>query len=113
MNRDEYRSLRRRYRQARRDDSRHTTMNASECRRGVLLDRAGAIRMSVPADIADTLGRPVGALPVAGPRLQAALIRVYETEARKEMARRKQSAVFAALAASRALTSARHGEVKP
>lgn len=109
MNRDEYRSLRRRYRQARRDDSRHTTMNASEWRRGVHQDRAGAIRASVPAVVAATLDKCGPLFPIAGDRLRAALARHHGRIARAANEQKKQDVIAAALAASRALDKTRRG----
>ena len=103
MTRREYQALRHRYRQARRDDSRHTTMNASEWRRGIAADAAGSIRAGVPSDIAATLDRPAPQPFPVSPRLRAALARHHGRKARTANARIRQQAIAAAFAQSRAL----------
>lgn len=107
MNRAEYYDLRHRYRLAQRDDAKASTMNASEWKRGIHPDAAGAIRWRLPAGLAKTL-EPRDATPcyVASDRLRHALGRFYGRRQRAASQRNRNSVLQQAMAQSRTIKGA-------
>lgn len=104
MTQAQYLALRHRYRKAQRDDAHASTMNSSEWRRSNQRDGAGAIRRSVPADIAATLDhRESSPVMQRSERLRIALNRFYGKRHRAQLAVRQASAISAAMSKSRQL----------